>query len=83
MFFTRFLAALDQFPADAFRMHRNGPTPGADGSAESWNYYGMIVPRYVIFGDGQVQSSGGFFETQHRYDNDGRLLSRRRRYKAE
>lgn len=83
MFLSKLLARLDPIVSAILLRSWQTTTPGADGAASSSTFFGLIGPRYVIFRDGKIHSIGGVFEVQHRYDADGRLLSRRLRRHAE
>jgi len=81
--FTKLFALFDRAISALFRLSSSSSLPGSKGAARNACYFGFFGPRFIIFRKGKVHAIGGMFEILHRYDWNGRLLSRQLRFKAE
>ena len=75
-FLHRFLASLDRFIHESFKMTRDG---GHSSEGTSWYYWKGWGRRCLIVGpDNKVRYLGYSFAVRHRYDKSGSLLDRTR-----
>ncbi|MBU2109418.1 hypothetical protein KKB71_00445 [Patescibacteria group bacterium] len=76
MLIQRTLAWLDRFFAEIFMSSVNIFCPGSDDANREEHYYSLSGPRIgILYHDGSMEI-GGYFEVVHRYDKQGKLLSR-------
>lgn len=80
MLIQRILAWLDQVLHSILRLEQHGHLPGWEGAAREEHFW-LFGPRCALVREDGHMEIGGIFEVVHRYDEMGRLLLRRSRWK--